>query len=62
MKRTIKAYLKLQATRTAGEDEIRNLSFHNNETGLFSKTVALPYPPRECLERDCITATSLHSP
>ena|GEM_PF-2224607 len=62
IKRTIKASLTLKATGRAGEDDIGDLSLRNNETGLFSITVALPYLPRECLERGCITATSMHSP
>jgi len=62
MKRIIKAYLTRQDTRTAGEDDIEALSLHNHETGLFSRTVAVPYPPRECLKSDCITAPSTHSP
>jgi len=50
IKRTIKVSLTRQATRRAGEDDIGDLSLRNNEKGLFSRTVALPYPPRECLE------------
>jgi len=60
MKRTMKAYLTLQATRTAGEDEIGNCHYVKNETGLFSRTVAMPYPFRECFKSECITATSTH--
>jgi len=35
--------------------------YATNETRLFSRTVAVLHPPRECPESDCITATFTHS-
>jgi len=32
-----------------------------NKTRLFSRTEAVPHPPRECPESDRITATFTHS-